>query len=113
MARAFTGFMFLMAAGGLFAQPDFPEDSFPGAPRELKITFFGHATFMITWGDTVIHVDPVDAVCRLREAAEGRHRPGHPRALRPPRPRCDPRRPERAQRSCSRRAASQRSPAPR
>jgi L-ascorbate metabolism protein UlaG (beta-lactamase superfamily) len=59
MARAFTGFMFLMAAGGILAEPGFPEDTFPGAPPQLKIAFIGHGTLMITLGDTVIHVDPV------------------------------------------------------
>ncbi len=59
MARALTGLVFLMAAGALFSEAGFPEDSFPAAPLGLKLTFLGHATLMITWGDTVIHVDPV------------------------------------------------------
>ena len=59
MAKAFTGLVFLMAAGGLFSETGFPADTFPAAPLSLKITFLGHATFMITWGNTVIHVDPV------------------------------------------------------
>lgn len=59
MAKAFTGLVFLMAAGGLFSETGFPEDVFPAAPLGLKLTFLGHATFMITWGNTVIHVDPV------------------------------------------------------
>jgi L-ascorbate metabolism protein UlaG (beta-lactamase superfamily) len=37
----------------------FKEDTFPPAPLALKITFIQHATLMLTWGDTVIHVDPV------------------------------------------------------
>ena len=37
----------------------FVEDSFPPAPLELKVTFVGHATLVVTYGDTVIHVDPV------------------------------------------------------
>lgn len=59
MASALTGLLFLMAASALFAEPGFPEDSFPPAPLDLKLTFLGHATFVITWGKTVIHVDPV------------------------------------------------------
>jgi L-ascorbate metabolism protein UlaG (beta-lactamase superfamily) len=59
MARALTGLVFLMAAGGLFSETAFPEDTFPAAPLGLKLTFLGHATFMIAWGKTVIHVDPV------------------------------------------------------
>ena len=37
----------------------FAEDTFPPAPLGLKITFIAHATMMVTYGDTVIHVDPV------------------------------------------------------
>ena len=59
MARALTGLVFLMAASGLFSETGFPEDTFPAAPLGLKLTFLGHATFMIAWGETVIHVDPV------------------------------------------------------
>jgi L-ascorbate metabolism protein UlaG (beta-lactamase superfamily) len=32
---------------------------FPPAPLPMKITFIAHSTLMFTWGDTVIHVDPV------------------------------------------------------
>ncbi len=39
----------------------FVEDTFSPAPLELKVTFIGHATLMVTYGDTVIHVDPVGA----------------------------------------------------
>ncbi len=35
------------------------EDTFPPAPLALKIAFVGHATLVITYGPTVIHVDPV------------------------------------------------------
>jgi len=38
----------------------FVEDLFPPAPLALKVTFVGHATLVVTYGDTVIHVDPVD-----------------------------------------------------
>jgi len=37
----------------------FPEDTFPPAPQALSITFVAHATFWITYGASVIHVDPV------------------------------------------------------
>jgi L-ascorbate metabolism protein UlaG (beta-lactamase superfamily) len=37
----------------------FVEDTFSPAPLALKVTFIGHATLVITYGDTVIHVDPV------------------------------------------------------
>jgi L-ascorbate metabolism protein UlaG (beta-lactamase superfamily) len=37
----------------------FKEDTFPAAPLPLKITFIAHSTLMLTWGETVIHVDPV------------------------------------------------------
>jgi L-ascorbate metabolism protein UlaG (beta-lactamase superfamily) len=34
-------------------------DTFPPAPLPLSITFHGHATLSLSYGDTVIHVDPV------------------------------------------------------
>ena len=37
----------------------FAEDTFSPAPLGLKITFIAHATLIVTYGDTVIHVDPV------------------------------------------------------
>jgi L-ascorbate metabolism protein UlaG (beta-lactamase superfamily) len=37
----------------------FVEDTFSPAPLGLKVTFIGHATLVVTYGDTVIHVDPV------------------------------------------------------
>ena len=37
----------------------FKEDTFPPAPLPLTITFIAHSTLMLTWGETVIHVDPV------------------------------------------------------
>jgi L-ascorbate metabolism protein UlaG (beta-lactamase superfamily) len=35
------------------------EDTFPPAPLGLKITFYAHSTLALTYGTTVIHVDPV------------------------------------------------------
>jgi L-ascorbate metabolism protein UlaG (beta-lactamase superfamily) len=37
----------------------FAEDTLPPAPLDLKITFVAHATLWLTYGNTVIHVDPV------------------------------------------------------
>ncbi|MGO9308999.1 MAG: MBL fold metallo-hydrolase [Spirochaetia bacterium] len=37
----------------------FPKDSFPPAPLDLAITFVAHSTLWLTYGNTVIHVDPV------------------------------------------------------
>jgi L-ascorbate metabolism protein UlaG (beta-lactamase superfamily) len=38
---------------------DFEEDIFKTTQGELKITFIGHGTLMMTFGGKVIHVDPV------------------------------------------------------
>jgi L-ascorbate metabolism protein UlaG (beta-lactamase superfamily) len=48
------GVMFLGAR--IFA---FEEDTFKTSQGELKITFIGHGTLMMTFGGKVIHVDPV------------------------------------------------------
>jgi L-ascorbate metabolism protein UlaG (beta-lactamase superfamily) len=37
----------------------FTEDTFAPAPLGLKITFIAHSTLILTYGETVIHVDPV------------------------------------------------------
>jgi L-ascorbate metabolism protein UlaG (beta-lactamase superfamily) len=37
----------------------FPADTFPPAPLDLTITFVAHATLWLTYGNTVIHVDPL------------------------------------------------------
>jgi L-ascorbate metabolism protein UlaG (beta-lactamase superfamily) len=37
----------------------FIEDIFPPGPLDLKITFVAHGTLWMTYGATVIHVDPV------------------------------------------------------
>ena len=34
-------------------------DAFPPAPLALSVTFLGHASLVLTYGDTVVHVDPV------------------------------------------------------
>lgn len=38
----------------------FPTDAFPPAPLDLSITFVAHGTLWLTYGNTVIHVDPVN-----------------------------------------------------
>jgi L-ascorbate metabolism protein UlaG (beta-lactamase superfamily) len=37
----------------------FLTDAFPPAPLELSITFVAHSTLWLTYGNTVVHVDPV------------------------------------------------------
>jgi len=37
----------------------FPTDAFPPAPLDLSITFVAHGTLWLTYGNTVIHIDPV------------------------------------------------------
>jgi L-ascorbate metabolism protein UlaG (beta-lactamase superfamily) len=59
MMNALTGMVLLMAAGALSAESAAPEDTFPPAPLGLRIAFLGHATLIVTYGETVIHVDPV------------------------------------------------------
>jgi L-ascorbate metabolism protein UlaG (beta-lactamase superfamily) len=59
MLRTFTGFLFLMAAGGALAETPFAQDTFAAKPNDVTVVFVGHGTLMILWGDTVIHVDPV------------------------------------------------------
>ena len=49
------------------AEAMFEEDVIATSAGELKITFVGHGTLMFTFGDEVIHVDPVS-----READYGR-----------------------------------------
>jgi L-ascorbate metabolism protein UlaG (beta-lactamase superfamily) len=39
--------------------PMFTEDAFPPAPLALAITFVAHGTLWMTYGGTVIHIDPV------------------------------------------------------
>jgi L-ascorbate metabolism protein UlaG (beta-lactamase superfamily) len=42
-----------------YAQKKFQEDVFKAAGGDLKITFIGHGTLMLTYAGKVIHVDPV------------------------------------------------------
>lgn len=41
------------------ASQDFEEDIFDTSQGQLKITFIGHGTLMFTFGEKIIHVDPV------------------------------------------------------
>jgi L-ascorbate metabolism protein UlaG (beta-lactamase superfamily) len=51
---------FLFAVGMAAAQEKkFEEDVFPAQGGDIRITFIGHGTLMITYAKTVIHVDPV------------------------------------------------------
>ncbi|MDZ7341973.1 MAG: MBL fold metallo-hydrolase, partial [candidate division KSB1 bacterium] len=44
----------------LSQQPQpFEADTFQTTAGTLTITFIGHGTLMLTWGDQLIHVDPV------------------------------------------------------
>jgi L-ascorbate metabolism protein UlaG (beta-lactamase superfamily) len=52
------GLFAIISASGTVAQNSFEEDVFQTSAGELKITFIGHGTLMLTFGDMVIHVDP-------------------------------------------------------
>ena len=50
----------LFVVGTAVAQQNkFEEDVFPAGEGDIRITFIGHGTLMITYAKTVIHVDPV------------------------------------------------------
>jgi len=60
--RNFFFFFLLIIAGAYMAMAavqDLEEDTFKTSKGNLKITFIGHGTLMFTFGDKVIHVDPV------------------------------------------------------
>ena len=46
-------------AAGVAAQDEFETDLIKTSAGDLEITFIGHSTLMFTFGDKVIHVDPV------------------------------------------------------
>jgi len=48
-----------LAMCAALAQKKFQEDSFKTSGGDLKITFVGHGTLMLTYGGKVIHADPV------------------------------------------------------
>ncbi len=51
-------FSFLVLPVLAFAQSQFQEDTFKTSAGNLKLTFIGHGTLMLTFGDTVVHIDP-------------------------------------------------------
>jgi L-ascorbate metabolism protein UlaG (beta-lactamase superfamily) len=51
--------IFIVAAFAGYAQKKYQEDVFKTAGGDLKITFIGHGTLMLTYAGKVIHVDPV------------------------------------------------------
>ena len=60
--RYFFFFILVIMTGAYLAMAavqDLEEDTFKTSKGELKITFIGHGTLMFTFGDKVIHVDPV------------------------------------------------------
>ncbi len=55
-------FFILFISGSFFmmlASQDFEEDIFDTSQGQLKIMFIGHGTLMFTFGEKIIHVDPV------------------------------------------------------
>jgi L-ascorbate metabolism protein UlaG (beta-lactamase superfamily) len=59
MRKAASAFLMASTAGSGAA--GYPHDLFnAGDGNSLKVTFFGHATLMLTYGRMVIHVDPVE-----------------------------------------------------
>lgn len=63
MKRTLCGLVVLMAAGGAAGsaagETAFQKDIVPAKPSDVTLTFVGHASLLIGWGQTVIHVDPV------------------------------------------------------
>ena len=49
----------IIVAFAAYAQKKFQEDVFKTSGGELKITFIGHGTLMLTYAGKVIHADPV------------------------------------------------------
>ena len=63
MQRVALFLFFLLLASSpaqsLQAQNTFQEDILPTSAGDLTITFIGHGTLMFTFGEKVIHLDPV------------------------------------------------------
>jgi L-ascorbate metabolism protein UlaG (beta-lactamase superfamily) len=55
----FTALLSTMALFAAYAQNKFQEDVFKTSGGDLKITFIGHGTLMLTYAGKVIDVDPV------------------------------------------------------
>jgi len=54
-----TALVSALAMSAVYAQKKFQEDSFKTSGGDLKITFIGHGTLMLTYAGKVIHADPV------------------------------------------------------
>ena len=50
---------FVLALPGLGMDSDFQSDVISTAKGDLKMTFIGHGTLMLTYNDMIIHIDPV------------------------------------------------------
>jgi L-ascorbate metabolism protein UlaG (beta-lactamase superfamily) len=60
MIRFILFAMFALGAGAAFASAaKYEEDVFATSKGDLKITFIGHGTLMLTFNGKIIHVDPV------------------------------------------------------
>ncbi|HVP91422.1 MAG TPA: MBL fold metallo-hydrolase [Terriglobales bacterium] len=51
----------IAALGAAVLAAKSPDDLIPTSQGDLKITFLGHASLMMTWAGQIIHVDPVSA----------------------------------------------------
>ena len=54
-----TALVSALAMFAAYAQKKFQEDTFKTSGGDLKITFVGHGTLMLTYAGKVIHADPV------------------------------------------------------
>jgi L-ascorbate metabolism protein UlaG (beta-lactamase superfamily) len=54
-----TGFLALAMAWSAHAQVEFESDAFKTSAGDLKITFIGHGSLILSLGEKVIHADPV------------------------------------------------------
>lgn len=61
MKNLFLFFILFISGSFLMtlASQDFEQDIFDTSQGQLKITFIGHGTLMFTFGEKIIHVDPV------------------------------------------------------
>lgn len=50
---------FAMVGAAFAASPPYETDTFPAAGGDISITFIGHGTLVVSYGGTIIHVDPV------------------------------------------------------
>jgi len=60
MIRAVAvSFLLCLALASPSAGAQFETDTFSTSAGDLTITFIGHGTLMIQWGEKAIHVDPL------------------------------------------------------